>query len=390
MTHPTHHITLVAEAPMPTIGPLLDKNIGAHSATLVHTPYTQPFAEHQAKVLTAHGINVQLHLIADPYHLSAIIDSLTPLAHTHHHGTCLNLTGGSKLMALAAWQLFNQPQHHLYYIHLNNDSIVWLNQPLPDHPIADTITLDTYLAATGYQIDNAFASDSLPPTWHQLAEQLATGQYTHELRHLLRHLHHLPDTQQPSSNPIDPIGQQKIRNLIHRMDIMGMVKWHNTNLPEYRKLIFTSAEALRFIRGEWLEQYVYAQCKSLSQTCPKFQDIRISAFLVNPKDPVQASPTNQAPLKNEMDIVALRDNTLYLIECKTANLDDNSKAEAILTKLDSLRDILGGIKGKAMLLTSTKVSSMTKRRAKEINVTLIDRDTLPKLAHHLKRWFNCT
>ncbi len=43
---PTHHICLVAESPMPTLGPLLDQAIGAGSATLV-----QPLIADKFKLL---------------------------------------------------------------------------------------------------------------------------------------------------------------------------------------------------------------------------------------------------------------------------------------------------------------------------------------------------
>lgn len=111
---PTHHICLVAESPMPTLGPLLDQAVGAGSATLVHTAYTKKFAEYQAVVLNHKGIKTTLYALPDAYHLPPIIEQLTQLTQQNPQGACVNITGGSKLMSLAAWQVFKHPQYHLY------------------------------------------------------------------------------------------------------------------------------------------------------------------------------------------------------------------------------------------------------------------------------------
>jgi phage gp45-like len=92
---------------------------------------------------------------------------------------------------------------------------------------------------------------------------------------------------------------------------------------------------------------------------------------------------------NEMDVVVLTDNAIHLIECKTANMEDNLKAEATLAKLDAIRDMLGGIKGKAILVTNTKLSSASKRRANALDVAIIDFDSMSRLETTLMSWLGC-
>jgi hypothetical protein len=167
-----------------------------------------------------------------------------------------------------------------------------------------------------------------------------------------------------------------------------MANWVNSQTKGYRKIAFSNQTSLRFIRGEWLEQLVYDLIKKNAKRCEKFQEVKISSFLSTARYHIANDDANEM-VTNEMDVVVLTDNAIHLIECKTANMEDNTKAEATLAKLDTIRDMLGGIKGKAMLVTNTKLSPASKRRAKAFDVAIVDFDSMPRLESILMTWLNC-
>jgi hypothetical protein len=382
MTLPCHHICLVAEAPMPTLGPLLDKAIGARSATLLHTPYTKPYAEYQANVLTKKGIQSELFALHDPYHLKPLIDQLTGLAQKSAQGVCINVTGGSKLMSIAAWEVFNQPQHHLYYVHLHNDSIVWLNHNKPDHAISDTIKLHDYFAAHGYQVIGNSASPA-HPVLMKLARTLAQGTYQNELSTLIQTGNE--ESKTGGSNLSIPYKNSEKMNALIRLICDA-----NIATAKHNHLHLDDSRVWRFLNGEWLEQYTLDCINNIAQQCNKFQDIAIGLKVSNPNQTF-VSPTtgSRQTLSNELDIVVLRDNTLYLIECKGGKKFPN-EADNYTSKLDSLRDTLGGIKGNGLIISQYALSPGSQKRAAEYRIkTLSGSMQVKHLQQHLFDWLKC-
>lgn len=382
MTLPTHHICLVAESPMPTLGPLLDQAVGADSATLVHTAYTKKFAEYQAVVLNHKGIKTQLFALTDAYHLTPIIEELTDLASQSPEGTCVNITGGSKLMSIASWQVFKQPQHHLYYVHLHHDSMVWLNHPRPDHPIADHIKLPEYFAAHGYLITGHSATPANSPLM-QLATFFAQGSHQAELQNLIQRA--FEQSRNGGSNTRIPYpNNKKMQTLVERI-VAANIATHKNN-----HLHLTDANAWRFINGEWLEQYTLNCIYQLRSQYTKFQDIALGLKVTNPALKFSAPESNSVQtLANELDIVVLRDNTLYLIECKAGKRFPD-QADNYTTKLDSLRDTLGGIKGKGLLISQYALNPSSEKRAHEYQVkTMAGSAALKNLKPLLAEWLAC-
>ncbi|MCH9741870.1 MAG: DUF1887 family protein [Proteobacteria bacterium] len=366
---------------MPTLGPLLDKTIGAQSATLLYTPYTQISAEHQATVLQKHCIKTELLALPDPYHLQPLIDSLTPLAEQHPNGACINITGGSKLMSIAAWQVFNQPQHHLYYVHLHNDSIVCLNHNKPDHAISDTIKLPDYFAAHGYQVTGNSATPA-HPVLMQLARTLAQGTYQNE--HVAIINAGIEESKTGGNHLTIPYSNSK-----KMLAFVQLLCDANIATVKHNHLHLDDSSVWRFLNGEWLEQVTLDAILTLAKHHQKFQDIAIGLKVSNPKQSFSGFNGMKQALSNELDVVILHDNTLYLIECKGGKKFPN-EADNYTTKLDSLRDTLGGIKGKGLIISQYALTQGSEKRAAEYRIkTLSGSQAIKQLEQHLAEWLGC-
>jgi hypothetical protein len=95
-------------------------------------------------------------------------------------------------------------------------------------------------------------------------------------------------------------------------------------------------------------------------------------------------------MDNELDVVILAENRLYLIECKTKRFGDEPEqggagADAIY-KLDHLADIIGGLQARAMLVSYQPVDDGTRRRARAQRIELCAGAELRKLEERLKTW----
>jgi len=95
---------------------------------------------------------------------------------------------------------------------------------------------------------------------------------------------------------------------------------------------------------------------------------------------------------NEIDVALLKDNRLYLLECKTKRYSGQSKKHSegadVLYKLDSIRDLLGGLQAKAMLVSIKKLQQYHLDRAKELNIEICCYQDLKFLEQKIDKWLN--
>ena len=89
-----------------------------------------------------------------------------------------------------------------------------------------------------------------------------------------------------------------------------------------------------------------------------------------------------------MDITFSKDNRLYIIECKTKRFSakDQGAGADILYRLDTLKDLLGGLQAKSMLISFTQPSEFVVQRAGDLRIALCCHKELSYLAEKLLAW----
>jgi hypothetical protein len=91
-------------------------------------------------------------------------------------------------------------------------------------------------------------------------------------------------------------------------------------------------------------------------------------------------------VRNELDVASVVNNKLHIIECKTKGMRDDG--DDTLYKLESLRDLLGGIQARAMLVSFRPLRYNDISRAKDLGLALIGPEELAELDRHLLQWFS--
>jgi hypothetical protein len=124
-----------------------------------------------------------------------------------------------------------------------------------------------------------------------------------------------------------------------------------------------------------LPMHAYAACLQIKQKSG-IQDLASNIV-------IQRHPAGKTAVKNEIDIGLIRANRLHLIECKTKHFE---KGADMLYKLDSLRDLMGGLQGRAMLVSFNSLDKVSRARARELNITLCCGTELKHLQQHLHNW----
>lgn len=363
---PTCHIVLATDSPVPVLAPLLE--VGAKEALLIYTAHTAPFAVRQAEVLKKRGINVQMEALEDAFHLGPILQAASRLAQRHEQGVCVNLTGGSKLMSIAFYQVFNRRQDHLYYVHLHHNGIVWLNRQKPDMLIKTPLSISELLACRGYEIDEYKTAHDYPEKWCELAYGFCRGEHRVGLGVLTKEIYRGANTLRPS------VGVAPFFEILKEARLLTSIG------DDYAKPVDPQR---RFLTSEWLELGVYEIIRRLSQRHAAISEVLMGVKVYNPENPLVDSVSgNVQPLQNELDVVAVCNNTLYLIECKNTSKVNQGMA----SKLDAIRDTIGDIKAKAMLLSSGELEGITRRRAKEYGIDLLEWENFDRLEEHLIEW----
>ncbi|MCB1975650.1 MAG: DUF1887 family protein [Nitrosomonas sp.] len=367
------HLILVSAQPIPNITPMLDDAVKPKKVIMLVSPDMQERARALENIFKPRGIGVESRAIADPWDAEQVSDTvLDILCHYPDGDIALNATGGTKLMSIAACEAFRSANAPVYYVHPRHDRLLWLSPKLPPHELADRLRLKDYLMAYGAdQVDTPAETQSVPPAIQELTRQLLAGidRYADELG-ALNYLAYQANNPRLSAR-IDHTRQARpvLWELLELFENAGICRL------EHRLISFPDEPARFIANGGWLEMHAYAACFQLKQKCG-IQDVACNIT-------IQRHPAGKIAVKNEIDVGLIHANRLHLIECKTKHFEKDAD---MLYKLDSLRDLMGGLEGRAMLVSFNNLDKASRARARELNIALCCHSDLKHLQRHLANW----
>lgn len=368
------HLILVSDQPIPNITPILDEETKPQKVIMLISENMQERARALENIFRTRGVTVEAFSIEDPWDANRISDTVLDILCNYPLGDiALNATGGTKLMSIAACEAFRSANAPIYYVHPKHGKLLWLSRKQPSHKLADRLKLRDYLMAYGAdQVD-------IPPDspWTQeiqaMTRQLLIGidRYADELG-TLNYLAYNANNPQLMCEIKDSHQNKPIL-----WELLGL--FQNAGICQFdqRFIHFTDQQARFIANGGWLEMHVYATCSKLRKLCG-IQDIASNIS-------IQRHPAGKAVVKNEIDVAFISANRLYMIECKTKQIGKNAD---MLYKLDSLRDLMGGLQGRAMLISFNGFDKAGRARAKELNIALCSKMELQNLQFHLQEWLS--
>lgn len=373
-----YHICLVSDQPIPNLVPvLIERPAGV---VLLVSPEKQNQAEWLRDVLKSHGIRVITREIA-AYDFDPTLRVCEELLRQAKDAELeLNVTGGTKVVALAAFHAFASTGHRIFYQNTADAEIIDLAPVAVRMPLSGNhLTVRDYLTAYGFTPLN----DGTPPVRH--AERLS---FLPELARLLiespellgRFNRAIDRHRNPASYaniPLNDFGNQAERLflLLERCKAATFSSREMLNIP--------SEQNLFFCQGGWLEEFVYQAVQSLELPDVKpLLNIEIAAG--RPENPKS---------ENEFDVLFTHRDRLHLISCKAARLEPfrgsdkpPEKGKEALYELDSLSADAGGLFGRAMLISARTVRPADRKRAATMDITVVDGPEVLRLHEHLRRW----
>ena len=366
------HVCIVSDQPIPNYVPVLDNTFRPREVILLVTERMRAKADALAHTLkTRCGVKTRQITIASEYDMQEMEDKvlgeLIALDEAKEN-IALNLTGGTKLMAIAAYRTFHDAGYPAFYFTATSNEVLLLdnNERLTLQP--PKIKIEDYLRLHGYQIAaNNQLQHSVPRERQAIGEELVQRHqyYTDAITALngiiskgrAQNRKTLTFTQNETWGALD--------------DLIDLLARHDL-LKTDDKITFTDEDSLRYANGGWLEEYTFHLAASL----PDIQDIALNVQIENAGNPHQP---------NELDIAILSHNILFVLECKTANLKADEKTQNALYKLETLKK-LGGLRTQTAFISYRELPRETRDRAKGAGIEIIEQKDLQGFKTLLKKW----
>jgi hypothetical protein len=365
---------LVSAQAAPNLLAAADAELKPQRAALVISGPMQARADALAKVLAEIGIEVVQHRLRDEHDPRAVeadlLDWFSPL---EGKDVYLNLTGGTKLMALTALAVAEAADWHRFYIDADTDHVVWLGRDAPPaRKLNERVRLRHYLAAYGIGIDGELQRRE--PTEAQRAFLQEVLLYYERYLTALPLLNHaLQRAEERNALGVEltetEADSRSLAELLDPARRHGMATLVGTRLA-------VKDEATRdFLKGGWLEQHVFDTVAQLQG------GLGVRDRAVNLR-------VRHGGVANELDVAFLCRNRLHVIECKTGNLraDDGARANDALFKLAENARRLGGLATRGMLVSYRPLRDSEMRLAGLLQIEVVHGRDVPRLREKLRTW----
>ncbi|MBR6175544.1 MAG: DUF1887 family protein [Bacteroidales bacterium] len=246
---------------------------------------------------------------------------------------CVNLAGGTRYMALAVQQVFEDFDSEFFYVNLEDNTIVKskfddsiYNNDDYFYPVKYKMSVSEYLSAheLKHDIPKSLHEPLFPVELSNTMFRLFAGNlFTNRDFHIMEILRSdyrgcrggvsVSELELPASTEKMPIPD--IREFLGKI---GMpVK--NDKL---------SRTQIGWITGGWFEEYIYYKVKKAASP----DDIKLGVHISR----------KGVPRNNELDVLFMKNNRLFVIECKTGVETERMFSE-IVYKACALREALLGV-----------------------------------------------
>ncbi|MEZ8142230.1 Card1-like endonuclease domain-containing protein [Enterovibrio sp. FF113] len=374
------HVGIIDQDPVRLVTALLHRKFKAEKVIFIGVECQLQQYEQLSKVLTPKGIITEFFQIPSDINIPLIKSKIVELAERlKQEGAevCFNASCGLRHRLLTAYEIFRTYHWPIYVIEPFSDELCWLYPyGLEQQQVEDHINISDYLTIFGArcQLQDEDIRSVLDTTIETLGQKWASNAY--ELGPGLATLNYLATTCRKEQKLDVELsekqqGYRELKMLIDDLNDAGLSNFENGILT------FTNEAARRFANGEWLEWYVHHVVEAIKHDLLTIQDLSLGVQVYR--------KIGEKEVRNELDVATVVNNKLHIIECKTKGM--SSDGDDTLYKLESIRDLLGGLQARAMLVSFRPLRHHDITRATDLGLALIGPDQLADLKTHLHEWF---
>ena len=377
------HICLVSQQAAANLLPALDMVLKPEKIVLVTTAKMQRQAANLAAVLKENAIQAQDLQLSNEQDFHQIENELLELAaRLEGDDVTLNITGGTKLMSVAAQSVAVVSGWRMFYVDADTDRAIWLSQDKASfHLLQEQLKLRHYLRSYGFELpgkpNRVQATAAQQQLTHALVQQVGSLENSISALNALAQ-----DAENRRSLSVSINDSQRdsrsLDVLLRHFEAAQVLAVAGERIQ------FASEAARDFVKGGWLELHAIQAVHQVTGLV----GIRDKAMGLEVVDTVTQT-------RNELDIAFMARNRLFVIECKTARIDKPQgrgdraappKANDTLFKLAENCRRIGGLGTRGMLVSYRKLHEPELKLAKALGIEVVAGADIARLPEKLKQW----
>lgn len=393
------HVCIVSDQLIPNLIPVLMEQPDQVWLLLSGVMQRKGLGRRFERLLQQKGFQVMLREGVPDAALATIreysLEIATDLEEEGFDRILLNATGGNKLLTLAFVDTFqsalDETVLRILYTDTRHNKLELLFPP-KQNPVEMKSVLDVplYLAAQGAKVrkvdsDQEFWSDQVRErrsVTYALAGLLKRRQDAALLGAINALSARSRETnarhQEKLVKPLQSFDEQKRipsgrwAEMLRQFEAAGLVEWDGAY-----QLTFLTLDAARYLGGGWLEEYCWLVAQQSG-----FDDLRLGVEIT-----WEEGASRQEKARNEFDLLAIHNNRMLVVECKTANLfRDGAKDQDVVNRIESLGRSAGGLFGSSLLLSARELKKETCNRCATQSIHYLAEVELLDLDKNLMQW----
>jgi len=332
-------ICLVSKQAMPNIIPALMYK--PNRVILLATIQEKGTAENIKKVLRKNKVHCEIHKeIVDAYDVNSVSNACQLYINKKNEDFILNMTGGTKIMAIAAYEAFRRVNKRSLYCDTEENKIIHFHSGnITKSDIRLKIKVEDYLQSYGFRLSPYHTIDKKERAVRNKSFIDFVFNNTKSYLEFVDYIKPLV-----SNSPLTKYlgyGDYELKPLPGGYE-----------LSHLKKTIFKANEIGEII-GTWFEDYTYYKIIK-----NELDDILLGQNIIS-----------GGKLRNEIDIMFTKNCKLYLISCKNKKLEKNINKQDLF-ELDGLRSLAGGTFAKAFKVLTNEPEENLKNRAIELKIDI--------------------
>lgn len=303
------------------------------------------------------------HVVVIEDNLQDIAQQLHTLALKEEDHIVVNLTGGTKIMAIGVYNYFTQEvkADEMLYVPIGKNIYRTVYPIYKDTPIKYRLSLTEYLSCYGILIVERTPAIRLSQKWEVTKDYFYNNHFKSDEKYALRNFTFNRKAARLHFSELPRVFQF----------LPEWLKSFNYT-PKYNNQIAT--DDLKYLDSFWFEEFMLIILSE--QLNLRLKDIATGVRISRGEDILDK-------VDNEFDVMFTLDNALYVVECKTS-IPNKEKFENTVYKLAALKKDFGlfvkgyictlyGLRGKKNI---GAIKEQKKKRASLFNITLIDEPIL--------------
>lgn len=316
----THQITLLGGQILPIYWGIIEK-----SPDVVHAFYTKETRNH-LKIIERMfpRITFETHQV-DPYDYTGIKDLTEKIIFAHQNDNFqLNLTSGTKVMALACQAVFSTLEFDVFYIDQKHRIFDMSGEAFS--PVTNSINIKTFLELSGHKKFTSSKLSSFNKSELNLAKQIfdltKSNSGINKIFKFVR------------QNCTDIENERHFSRKLNNGD---RIDWKSNQLNlsvKNHKVSCNSKHAFKIVfAGLWWELVIADITKSWKRSIEQLLSVDIE------------TKSSQGISKNEIDVVLNTGKNLVFIECKSGFINQSD-----INKIRAVNRLYGGVSSKSILV----------------------------------------